>query len=247
MARIQFGQSSCQVEGAFVPSADFGLKGDEWIYFSHHTVLWIEPSVEMQAMPMAGGWNRVRAGLPVVMIRASGTGHIALSDDAPGEVVAMPLQPGQAVMVREHRFLAATGKVRYQWQQPGIWFVTGSGDDAETHYPLGYNIDIFQAEGGPGLLLLHSPGNTFIRDLAYGETICIQPTALLYKDPGVGMQLHLEYPNSGGIFWSSSRYSYRQVWLRMWGPGRVAVQSVFEPPEASEQITSHSQATITRW
>lgn len=247
MARIQFGQSTCQVEGAYVPTADFGLKGDEWIYFSHHTVLWTEPSVSMQALPMSGGWNRVRAGLPLVMMQAAGTGHIALSDDAPGEVIALPLQHGQAVMAREHRFLAATGKVQYNWQQSGIWFVTGSGNDAETHYPLGYNVDVFHADGGPGLLLLHSPGNTFIRDLGADETICIQPTALLYKDPSVGMQLHLEYPNQRGIVWGHSRYSYRQVWLRMWGPGRVAVQSVFEPPEASEPITRHSSATVTRW
>ena len=74
----------------------------------------------------------------------------------------------------------------------------------------------------------------FIRDLAAGETICIQPSALVYKDPSVGMQLHIEYPNAGGPELVSGRYSYRQVWLRMWGPGRVAVQSVFERPEASE-------------
>jgi uncharacterized protein (AIM24 family) len=109
-------------------------------------------------------------------------------------------------------------------------------------------VDIFHAEGGPGLLLLHSPGNSFVRDLAPGETICIQPTSLLYKDPSVGMQLHLEYPNQGGMQWSYHRnYSYRQVWLRMWGPGRVAVQSVFEREESSEMITNHSPATLMRW
>jgi uncharacterized protein (AIM24 family) len=247
MARIQFGQSSCQIEGSYVPAADFNLSGPEWVYFSHHTVLWTEPSVKMEAMPMRGGWNRARAGLPLVMLQASGPGHLALSDDAPGEIVALPLQPGQAAWVREHRFLAATGNVGYDWQQSGIWFVTGTGDEAETHYPLGYNIDTFHADGGPGLLLLHSPGNTFIRDLREGETICIQPTALLYKDPSVGMQLHLEYPNQGGVIWSHNRYSYRQVWLRMWGPGRVAVQSVFDRPEASELISNHSPATVTRW
>ena len=47
-------------------------------------------------------------------------------------------------------------------------------------------VDVSRAASGPGLLLLHSPGNTFIRDLAPGETICIQPSALLYKDPSVG-------------------------------------------------------------
>jgi uncharacterized protein (AIM24 family) len=202
MARIQFGQSTCQIEGTYVPSADFRLAGPDWIYFSHHHILWAEPTVQMQAMPMAGGWNRVRAGLPLVMLEAHGPGHVALSDDAPGEVVAIPLQPGQAMWVREHRFLAATGNVAYTWEQSGIWIVTGSGDDRETHYPLGMYIDLFHAQGAPGLLLLHSPGNTFIRDLAPGETICIQPSALLYKDPSVGMQLHIEYPHASGLTFS---------------------------------------------
>lgn len=248
MARIKFGQSSCQIEGSYVPTVDFNLGGPEWVYFSHHTVLWAEPSVQMTTMSVKGGWNRVRAGLPLVMLQAQGPGHLALSDDAPGEVVAVPLQPGQAVWVREHRFLAATGNVAYAWQQPGVWFTTGNGDDTEWHYPIGYNVDIFQASGGPGLLLLHSPGNMFIRDLAPGEAICVQPSALVYKDPSVGMQLHLEYPNQGGMNWSFHRsFSYRQVWLRMWGPGRVAVQSVYERPEGSGYITNSSPATVTRW
>jgi uncharacterized protein (AIM24 family) len=246
MARIKLGQSSCQIEGTYVPTADFNLAGEDWIYFSHHTLLWSEPSVQMRAMSMAGGWARVRAGLPLVMLEGRGPGHLALSEDAPGEIIAIPLQQGQAMWVREHRFFAATGNVGYTWQQAGIWIVTGSGDDQETHYPLGMYVDVFQADGGPGLLLLHSPGNTFIRDLAPQETICIQPAALIYKDPGVGMALHIEYPKTMGMAWRG-RYSYRQVWLRLWGPGRVAVQSVFERPEASNQITNHSPATSTVW
>ena len=113
MARIQFGQSTCQIEGTYVPAADFNLRGQERIYFSHHTLLWTEPTVDIKAMPMAGGWNRIRAGLPVVMIEAAGPGHMRLSDDAPGEIVAIPLQPGRAAWVREHGFLAATGNVDY--------------------------------------------------------------------------------------------------------------------------------------
>jgi uncharacterized protein (AIM24 family) len=246
MARIQFGQSTCQIEGTYVPAADFGLAGDDWIFFSHHHILWAEPTVQMKPMSMAGGWKRVRAGLPLVMLEARGPGHLALSDDAPGEVIALPLRHGQAMWVREHGFLAATGNVGYSWQQSGVWITTGSGDDRETHYPLGMFVDIFQAAGGPGLLLLHSPGNTFIRDLAPGEAICIQPSSLLYKDTSVGMQLHLEYPHASGMNWHRS-FSYRQVWLRVWGPGRIAVQSVFERPENSGAITSHSQATRTVW
>jgi hypothetical protein len=37
------------------------------------------------------------------------------------------------------------------------------------------------------------------------------------------------------------------VWLRMWGPGRVAVQSVYERPESAANITGHSAASTQRW
>ena len=74
----------------------------------------------------------------------------------------------------------------------------------------------------------------------------MQPSALLYKDPGVGMMLHLEYPNAQGVSWGRS-YTSRTVWLRLWGPGRVAMQSVFERPEAGRYISRNSGATQTQW
>jgi uncharacterized protein (AIM24 family) len=246
MARIRFGRSTCQVEGTYVPTADLGLAEGDSVYFSHHVLLWVEPSVTMEPLPMRGGWNRVLAGMPLVMMQAHGPGHVALSQDSPGETVVIPLQPGQRVDVREHRFLVATDNVGYDWFQPDIWFTTRSGDETETHYPMGMYLDRFGADSSPGLLLLHAPGNVFVRDLVPNQTICIQPTALLYKDPSVGMQLHFEYPNTRGISWGP-QYSNRTAWLRMWGPGRVAVQSVYERPESSGYIQNHSPATMTQW
>jgi len=243
MAKIQMGQSSCQVSGKYVPVADMGLAGEDSVYFSHHVLLWAEPSVQMTTMPMKGAWNRSFAGMPLVMMQAKGPGHIAFSHDDPGETLAVPLQHGQAIDVHEHRFLVATGNVTYDWFQSGIWYTTQNGDDTEYHFPLGQFLDRYVAQGGPGLLLLHSPGNVFVRDLQEGQAICIQPSSLVYKDPSVGMQLHIEYP-AGGLFGS---YNNRTVWLRMWGPGRVAIQSVFEPPESPNNITNHSRATTQRW
>ena len=189
------------------------------------------------------------AGMPLVMLEGRGPGHIALADNHAGELIALPLQHNQQMWVREHRFLAASGNVRYSWNSTNIWITTGSGDDRETHYPLGQTGDTFWAQDSPGLLLLHSPGNAFIRDLAPGETILIQPSSLLYCDGSVSMHLHLEYPQSsgGGWFGYSRSYEHRTVWLRVIGPGRVAVQSIFEKPESSEAITNHSPATSQRW
>lgn len=246
MARIQFGQSSCQVEGTMVPVADFNLAPSDWIYFSHHSLLWTEQTVRLEALKMPGGWSRRLAGIPLVMMQAAGPGHVALSDDHPGEVIALPLAGGQAIIVREHRLLAATASVGYDWHQSGIWFTTGTGDDRETHYPLGQYVDAFSAQGGHGLLLLHSPGNTFIRDLQPGETVLLQPTSLLYWDTTVSLDIHFEYPHAQNAIWSS-RYSYRTVWLRASGPGRIAMQSVYTRPHTSQRVTSSSGATRHDW
>jgi uncharacterized protein (AIM24 family) len=181
------------------------------------------------------------------MAEAHGPGQLAISDNHAGEVIALPLQHGQRMWVREHRFLCATGNIRYDWEQTGIWYVTGDQDEQEYHYPMGQYGDIFTAADRPGLLLLHSPGNTFVRDLRQGESLLVQPSSLLYRDISVQVHLHLEYPrNMGFAFWHP-RWSYRNIWVRLRGPGRVAVQSVYQPPEDTEIIQNSSYATHHRW
>jgi uncharacterized protein (AIM24 family) len=246
MARIRFSRSTCQIIGKYVPVAEMSLHEDDWVYFSHHNLLHTDPQVRLETMRMAGGWNRMLAGMPLIMMTARGPGHIAFSADKPGETLAVPLQHNQAVDVVEHRFLLATGNVTYQWENSGIWFSTQKGDDQEYHYPLGRTMDRFWAQGGPGLLLLHAPGNTFVRDLAPGERILIQPSGLIWKDPTVRMTLHFEYPH-GAYWFSSARMQAKSAWLSLHGPGRVAIQSVFERPEMTGQVVRCSSATTQVW
>lgn len=248
MARLQFGQSHCQIEGTTVPVADFVLAAGDMVYFSHHVLLWADPATQLGNMSMRGGWKRVMSGLPLIMMEARGPGHIALSDNHAGEVVALPLAHAQSMWVREHRFLCATGNIAYDWRANDVWYDTGEDQQhQDIHYPMGRFGDIFTASHGPGLLLLHAPGNTFIRDLSAGQSLLTQPSALLYRDASVKVNLHLEYPRNRGFAFWSSRWSYRSVLLRLHGPGRVAVQSVYEPPEDAEVIRAHSYATTRRW
>lgn len=246
MARIRFNRSTCQISGTYVPVAEMNLHEEDWVYFSHHVLLHTDTNVRLDALKMGGGWNRVLAGMPLIMMSARGPGHIAFSADQPGETLAIPLQHNQAVDVVEHRFLVATGNVTYQWERSGVWFTTQDGDEQEWHYPLGQMMDRFTAQGGPGLLLLHGPGNTFIRDLAQGERILVQPSGLIWKDPTVRMHLHIEYPR-GQYWFSSARWQAKSLWLTLTGPGRVAVQSVFERPEMVGSIVQSSGATTQYW
>jgi uncharacterized protein (AIM24 family) len=247
MAKLQFGRSFCQIEGSYVPVADFNLAPEDRVYFAHHVLLWMDPQVKVGAMGLKGAWKRMLAGMPLIMTQAQGPGHIAFTRDAPGELIALPLEAGQSVDVREHIFLVATSQVTYDWFQTNIWFTTKKGDETETHYPLGMFMDRFVAPEAPGLLLLHAGGNAFIRRLAPGETILIQAPALLFKDPTVGMQLHIEYP--GTNTWAPWRsWAHRHVWLRLYGPGRVAVQSAYELMEENgRNITGTSGATQQQW
>jgi uncharacterized protein (AIM24 family) len=246
MAKLQFGDSFCQIEGLYVPVADVNLAATDSVYFTHHVLLWKDPQVNITTMPLAGGWKRVFAGLPLIMTQAQGPGHIAFSRDAPGEMIALPIQPGQVMDVREHLFMLATGNVAYDWFSTNVWYTTGSGDDEETHYPVGMLMDRFSAPQSPGLLLLHASGNVFVRELAPGQSILVKPTALIFKDPAVEMQLHFEHPATGFSSWG--RWSNRYFWLRLWGPGRVAIQSHFEHMEGEGRYLSGcSPATEQHW
>ena len=48
-----------------------------------------------QHVSWPAGWNRMLSGLPLIMVEAHGPGRIALSGDRAGDVVALPLTPGQ--------------------------------------------------------------------------------------------------------------------------------------------------------
>ena len=247
MARLRFNRSSCQISGAFVPVAEMNLHAEDWVYFSHHVLLHTDLNTNLEAMRMAGAWNRVLAGMPLIMMKAQGPGHLAISADEPGEILAVPLQPNQGVDVVEHRFLAATGNIGYQWHQSGVWFTTWDDDNnQEWHYPIGQFIDRFVAQGMPGLLLLHAPGNTFVRDLDHADHILVQPGGLIWKDPSVHMSLHFEYPR-GRYWFSSARWEAKSTWLGLHGPGRVAIQSKFERPETVGSVVSTSGSSTKYW
>ena len=244
MARIQFGQSSCQISGAYVPAAEIRLGAGDSIYFSHHVMLWCDTQVQMGNQPMQGGWSRMMAGMPLVMMEAHGPGTLALSENHPGETIAVPLTPGRTIDVCEHRFVMATSNIAYTWFSTGVFYRTRSGDETETHYPAGMYMDRFAAQNVPGLLLIHSPGNVFVRELAAGETTVLHPGALVWKDSSVNMSLHLERPagNSFSRYWNPST-----PWLRLAGPGRIAMASVFPHMEGTGRIVSHSTATAADW
>ena len=60
------------------------------------------------------------------------------------------------------------------------------------------------------------------------------------------MYLHFEFPR-GQYWFSSARWQAKSVWLVLQGPGRVAIQSVFEQPEMVGGVINSSGATTQYW
>jgi uncharacterized protein (AIM24 family) len=247
MAHIQFGRSHVQITGTFVPVADFDLHPEDRIWFSHHKLTFAEPSIKLANFKDGKSFfTRARAKMQSFMMQAMGPGHVALSDNHLGEIVSLPLNKGSGMWVRSHAFLAATDSVTYTPIENNLFFSVRKGDETETEYPLGRYDDIFHAPNDKGLLLLHSPGNTMFRDLKQSEIVYVKPDALLYRDLNVYTYLLAEYPHAEtSIF--GNRNQNRTIWLKLMGPGRIAISSKYEQEHVPPTPIVNGTIKSVRW
>jgi uncharacterized protein (AIM24 family) len=226
MTEFRFSNSTCQIEGEIVPVAELALAEGDAVFFEHHVMLWKEPQVPMSMMNTGGGMKRLLGGMPFIVHVAQGPGRIALSRDAAGEVVVLPLHPSMEIDVREHAFLAATHSVTYS-------FVRIKGLANVLHGGSGMYMDRFVTQQWPGLLLLHGYGNVFQKTLQPGEKIMVEPGGFLYKDSSVTMNA-VKLNVKAGLMHS-------MYMAEMTGPGRVGIQSMYvhhgSEPEATSATT----------
>lgn len=114
------------------------------------------------------------------------------------------------------------------------------------HYPVGRYVDRFSAQDRPGLVMIGAGGAAFLRDLAEGESLLVKPPSLLFKDPSVTMQLHVEYPAAGVKLWRM--WGNRYLWLKVWGPGRIGIESAYlSYADPGTDFRDMSQATQHAW
>lgn len=203
------GSVQVKTSGELVPVTEVALGPTDTIYFEHHVLLWMDPTVTISAKILPGAAKRIMAGLPVIVTEAHGPGRIAFSRDGPGQILFREIREGQPLHVREHQFLFATSGVRY-----GYYRVKGLANIMFAH--SGLWVDTFD---GNGLLALHGHGNVFERLLQPGETILVEPGGWLYRDASVQMSL-VSLGLKTGLLAGATVYLNQFT-----GPGRLAIQS----------------------
>ncbi len=238
MAQLQLGRSRAQIEGMQVPVVDMTLAEGDGVYCSHDKLLWHEGKVRLSNKKGGGIFKRMRAGMPLVMLQVDGPGRIAFSHNLPGELLAVPLNAGTRVMAREHHMLLATNNVDFEGHQAMVSYRTSSGNESETHYPMGMYVDEFHTlDDQPGCVLLHAAGNVFTKHLAAGQSVDVSPHSVLAWISQTRLELLIERTPTGmgigggiggglGGLLSMGSYNYKHyLSMRIHGPGRVWIQS----------------------
>jgi uncharacterized protein (AIM24 family) len=182
LTEIHFGSSTIQIDGDTVPVAELGLAAEDTVFFEHHAMLWKDESVPMSVMSTPGGARRLLGDMPFVLSVARGPGRLALSRDATGELVVLPVDHGVQLELRGHGMLLASGSLTYSFSKvPGVKTMLMSG--------TGMYLDRFEADTAPGVVVIHGYGNVLERTLTEGESIHVEPGGFLYKDAAVTMEV----------------------------------------------------------
>jgi uncharacterized protein (AIM24 family) len=221
---------SYRLEGELVPVLHMALDGQVPVYFEHHVLLWKYPQLQIGLHPLKKGLKRrVFGGMPLLLLEAQSGGEIAFSRDAPGHIAAIHLQAGESIVVREHQFLAATGRVEYDYSR-----IKGF---ANMMYGGGLWVDHFLATDHEGVVWIHGYGNLFEKVLEPGETIDIEPGGWVYRDHSVQMTQEV-YGFKTGLLGAGAG---NLVFNRFTGPGRVCLQSAYFQPAGQESTGSTAQ------
>jgi uncharacterized protein (AIM24 family) len=246
LTEIHFGSSTIQIDGDTVPVAELELAAEDTVFFEHHAMLWKDESVPMSVMSTPGGARRLLGDMPFVLSVARGPGRLALSRDATGELVVLPVDHGVQLELRGHGMLLASGSLTYSFSKvPGVKTMLMSG--------TGMYLDRFEADTAPGVVVIHGYGNVLERTLTEGESIHVEPGGFLYKDAAVTMEVITGrgfrglkaarammkegvagaagqlLAGGGGATLANAVSSNRSATLMaLTGPGRVGIQSMYQ-------------------
>ncbi len=211
----KFADVTYHIEGGLTPVLTVEMDQAQTLFFEHHVMLWKSTDLATSASRLSGGFKRIIAGMPIILLQATGHGQIAFSRNGPGQIYPIHLEPGDEIDVREHQYLAATSNLEYTFSRvKGVVNSLFGGS--------GFFIDKFKANNDSGIVWLHAFGNTFEKVLLEGEQIDVETGSWVYKDPTVQMETRVQSSLATGLLGSGNGSI---VCNRFTGPGRVGIQS----------------------
>ncbi|HDN04495.1 MAG TPA: TIGR00266 family protein [Chloroflexi bacterium] len=206
-----------KISGKLMESVDIQLKAGESIFSESGGMAWMRGAFEMDTSTRGGlgaGLGRMLAGESLFLTTytcKSPDGLITFTPEAPGKVLALPLEAGQSLICQKDAFMCAETSLKM-----------------EMHFRKKLGAGLFGGEGfilqkitGPGTAFLEIPGEVRKIELAAGERIQVDPGHIALFEPSV------EYDISAVKGLKNVLFSGEGLFLAtLTGPGTIWLQSL---------------------
>ena len=74
-----FAGISYKIKGVLAPALILSLSENASVFFEHDVMLWKKSQISITSSSLSGGFKRMMAGLPILLVQAQGPGEIAFS------------------------------------------------------------------------------------------------------------------------------------------------------------------------
>ncbi len=204
------------INGSVMQTVAIDLLPGEIVYSQINCMCWMNDAVEMNTNTGGGflsGLKRSFGGgsFFVTDFTARGQGHVAFAPRFPGTIMAVQLQPGQAIVCRKETFLCAEKSVTLDLafqKRLGAGFFGGEGF-------------ILQRLTGPGTAFIDLAGEVVEKDLAPGERLLVHAGHVGAMDPSVSFDIQMVRGFKNVLFGGEGLFL-----ATLTGPGHVALQSM---------------------
>jgi uncharacterized protein (TIGR00266 family) len=176
-----------RIEGTTLPVLIVNLKPGERIYSSAGGMSWMTQQVEMDANTGGGVgkmFRRALSGESIFVVDYyvnNGEGEVAFSAEFPGQIVELPLENGQQMIVQKDAFMCAEKEV-----------------DVDMHFRKKLVAGLFGGEGfilqkltGPGLAFVNFDGEIVKKTLAPGEILRVDTGHVAMFEPTVDFDIQM--------------------------------------------------------
>lgn len=205
------------IEGSIMQLLEIQLRQGESIFTESGGMAWMSEGIEMSTNTRGGllsGLGRALSGESLFMTTytcTAGSARIVFTPEAPGKVLAVPLEAGQSLICQKDAFMCAESSVQM-----------------EIHFRRKLGAGLFGGEGfilqkvtGPGTVFFEIPGEVKEYKLGPNSRVKIDPGHIALFEPGVQYDITMVKGIKNILFAGEGLFL-----ATLSGPGRIWLQTM---------------------
>ena len=204
------------ISGTVMQTVSIDLGRGETVYAQTHAMAWMDDGITMDTHTGGGlfaGLKRAMSGGSLFITEYSAVqgGNVAFAPRFPGQILAVPLAPGQSLICRKETFLCAEKSVGLEialQQRLGAGFFAGEGF-------------ILQRVTGPGTVFLDLSGEVIEKTLGPGQRLRVHAGHIGMQEPTVSTDIQMVRGFRNALFGGEGLFL-----ATLTGPGKIWLQSM---------------------